>query len=357
MDGWIIVSIILLGLAIIVARHLGFVATLSGKQGRFLTRQTLFGNLTKYEYLILEDIKLPYRDAVLQIDHVVVSRYGVFLVESLHSPGRVKAEPHATHWVCSGYGLKSKLVNPLRKNIVHQNVLSETLGIASSLFRSVVVCTGKTAFSGARPAGVVRLGGLSQFIQIRNEPVLEHDAVYEIAERIEALSMLPPAWGPMMEQASARMTALRRALHIGVDRRDPIAGMVRNATGFVLAALILTLTLGAVDEHSETGENLMMASMGADSMLDDSPFVDGPVARSELAAPQVGPAGPDRELQALRQELVQQELDRQLAWEASLSCTVKVSASDCRCRDPLGDPAALSRQHCEYLVAKAGAAQ
>ncbi len=255
-------------------------------------------------------------------------------------------------------GLKSRLVNPLHKNKVHQKLLSDRLGIAPELFHRVVVATGKTEFSGERPGSVVRLGGLAPFILIRNDPVIEPEAVYEIAERIEAHRItptqhrlpLPAAWLERIDLASERLAALRQAMHIGVDRRDPIAGLVRTATGFLIAALVLSLSLDAVSTWSESDQNPMMAAVESGPET-QSPFADDQVMQATLSAPQVGQGKSHAQTMALREQRVQQELDRQLAWEASLNCSIDIRNGACSCRDPLGDQAPLSVRHCEHLVA------
>ena len=360
MDGWIVVSIVVVGLGVIVARHMDLKSLLNGRRGEFLIRQALRSRLPEHEYRILDDVKLRYRDAEVQVDHIVVSRHGVFLLENLHNAGEVEASPSATHWQCRRGGVQLKVVNPLRKHAVHLKVLCDRLELSPTLFDTLLVCTGSTRFKGQRPQGVLRIGGLLPFIQIRNKIVLDHDEVYALAENIESLAEprpepilpVPRSWADAIRQASERLGSVRRFLHVGIDHRHPTAGMVRTATGFVFSMLLLTLALDAVGPSSGDRSQTVMGSMEASASI--SPFADAVAGPVDLAAPALSNGKSQAQVEAERRALVQQELDRQLAWEASLTCAVNEANGQCSCRDPLGDLAPLSAEHCEFLVVSAG---
>jgi hypothetical protein len=354
MDGWIVISIIIGGLALLVARHMGLAAAVKGQRGEFIVRQTLLSKLSRYDYQILENIKLDYRDGVIQIDHIVVSRYGIFLVECLHTSGTLTASEHASKWSRKWRGMNKSVVNPMRKNRVHLNVLAARLGLPESLFHPLVVITANTGFDGPMPSGVVKTGGMLPFIRIRNDEQLDPDRIVDIASEIELLRIpapppllaVPTRLDDIVNKLRERTAPLRKALLAGVDHRDPISDLVRSATGFVILALLFTLSLNLFESDIDTEQNMMMASMS--EPVSESPFAD-----ESMQMPAIAPPTLDYDEQPTRDErkqLVQQEIDRQLAWEASLSCAHDVGMSSCTCREASGVTARLSFEHCTFLV-------
>lgn len=39
------------------------------------------------EYIVLHDLLLPYKDGTTQIDHVIISPYGIFVIETKNYTG------------------------------------------------------------------------------------------------------------------------------------------------------------------------------------------------------------------------------------------------------------------------------
>ena len=65
------------------------------------------------EYRILDDIYLPLPDGTTtQIDHIVVSQYGVFVVETKTYSGWIFGDEKSKEWTQSIYHKKSRFQNP-----------------------------------------------------------------------------------------------------------------------------------------------------------------------------------------------------------------------------------------------------
>ena len=54
-----------------------------------------------------------------QIDHIVVSRYGVFIIETKNYKGWIFGGEKSSQWTQNIYGRKSSFMNPLRQNFAH----------------------------------------------------------------------------------------------------------------------------------------------------------------------------------------------------------------------------------------------
>jgi hypothetical protein len=89
-------------------------------------------------YRILDDLLLATPNGTTQIDHVVVSNYGIFVIESKNIAGEIYGSAGDEHWtVCRGRA-KFKLFNPLRQNQGHLVALARATGLSERLFHSLV---------------------------------------------------------------------------------------------------------------------------------------------------------------------------------------------------------------------------
>ena len=90
-------------------------------------------------YLVLNDVYLPLADGTTtQIDHVVVSQFGIFVVETKTYAGWIFGDERSAQWTQTIYRKKSRFQNPLRQNYRHICALADNLGIDRSYFQSVI---------------------------------------------------------------------------------------------------------------------------------------------------------------------------------------------------------------------------
>ena len=155
-----------------------------GKRGEKLVARRLRKGLPE-EYLILNDIYLPLPDGTTtQIDHVVVSQYGVFVVETKTYSGWIFGDEKGKEWTQSIYRKKSRFQNPKRQNYKHICALADNLGIDKSYFIGVVAFTGDCTFKTDMPDGVVYSRRAADYIRSHNTPRIKASQVAELAEAI-----------------------------------------------------------------------------------------------------------------------------------------------------------------------------
>lgn len=101
--------------------------------------------LDKEKYMIVNDVTLKLEDGkTAQIDHIVVSEYGVFVIETKNYKGWIVGKENDHYWKQIIYKRKEKLYNPLKQNEVHIERLKELLNhIPDIPFVSIVVFTGR----------------------------------------------------------------------------------------------------------------------------------------------------------------------------------------------------------------------
>ena len=155
-----------------------------GKRGEKLVAGRLRKGLPD-EYRILNDIYLPLPDGTTtQIDHVVVSQYGVFVVETKTYSGWIFGDEKSKEWTQSIYRKKSRFQNPMRQNYKHICALADNLGIDKSYFIGVVAFTGDCTFKTDMPDGVVYSRRAADYIRSHNKPTIKASQVDELANAI-----------------------------------------------------------------------------------------------------------------------------------------------------------------------------
>lgn len=91
------------------------------------------------EYRVLHNIMLKQPDGkTAQIDHVIVSRYGVFVIETKNYRGWIVGNEKSEFWTQVIYRRKEKLYNPIRQNYGHIKALEMVLEDESIPFISII---------------------------------------------------------------------------------------------------------------------------------------------------------------------------------------------------------------------------
>src|SRR5262245_33104530 len=93
---------------------------LRGRRGETFVSRRL-SNLDSAHYKILNDLMLPSlgNTDMTQIDHVLVSTYGIFVIETKSYSGWIFGNAYQQHWTQVIYRFRKKFYNPLRQNYVH----------------------------------------------------------------------------------------------------------------------------------------------------------------------------------------------------------------------------------------------
>jgi hypothetical protein len=85
--------------------------------------------LDKDFYTDINNVTIPTENGTTQIDHIIASPYGIFVVETKNIDGWIFGDAKNSQWSQSLYGKKSKFQNPLHQNYKHVKTLSDFLGI------------------------------------------------------------------------------------------------------------------------------------------------------------------------------------------------------------------------------------
>jgi len=157
-----------------------------GVMGEFQVNLMIKLRLPKDQYHLIKDVTLPTEDGTTQIDHVIISRFGVFVLETKNMKGWIFGSPNQNQWTQQIYKHRNKFQNPIRQNYKHTKTLEAALGINPNYVFSVIVFIGDSKFKTAMPDYVTYAGGCVSYIKSKQAPVFTDSEVNAIIDGIES---------------------------------------------------------------------------------------------------------------------------------------------------------------------------
>jgi restriction system protein len=147
--------------------------------------------LSEKIYHLIKNVTIPADGGTTQIDHVIVSIFGIFVVETKNMKGWIFGKEKDTYWTQKIFRQSHKFQNPLRQNYKHTKTLSEVLGIPDDKMRSIVVFTGDSTFKTEVPENVTTPRGYIRYIRSQNKSVLTEGEVKQVIKLIGEKRLAP----------------------------------------------------------------------------------------------------------------------------------------------------------------------
>lgn len=162
-----------------------------GAAGECLVNLSANFLLDKEKYHLIKNVTLPTEDGSTQIDHILVSEFGVFVVETKNMKGWIFGSPNQKTWTQKIYRYSNKFQNPLHQNYKHIKTLESLLGLNEQQIHSVIVFVGDSVFKTEMPENVTYGGGYAKYIKSKTIPVLSSSKVIEVIKKIEQVRLAP----------------------------------------------------------------------------------------------------------------------------------------------------------------------
>ncbi|MBH0006167.1 NERD domain-containing protein [Psychrobacter sp. SWN149] len=164
-------------------------STFKGVLGETVINVAMWLKLEKNVYHRLNGITLP-RDngGSTQIDHIIVSVYGIFVIETKNYKGWIYGSETQRQWTQSfPNGSKFKFQNPLRQNYLHIKTLADLLGLELNYFHSMIAFIGECELKtrDELPEHVLT-GGMVSYVKKKQDEILTEDEVKSIVEQINS---------------------------------------------------------------------------------------------------------------------------------------------------------------------------
>ena len=119
-------------------------------------------------YRRLDNLILPSnRNRTAQIDHAIVSAFGIFVIETKNYAGRIYGDANSPEWYQELCGISRPFPNPLRQNYSHVKALAGLLNYPESIFEDIVFFVGDCVFGNPMPPNVLTSGLVPYILSFR----------------------------------------------------------------------------------------------------------------------------------------------------------------------------------------------
>ncbi len=135
-------------------------------------------------YRRFHNVIIPAKSGTTQIDHILVSPYGLFIVETKNIKGWIFGSENQSKWTQTLYRKKYSFQNPLRQTFRQKKTLSDFLDIDESIMHIVVYFVGDCQFKTPLPANVLK-SGLGRYIKKFRNRVLSPEGVDRLIRALE----------------------------------------------------------------------------------------------------------------------------------------------------------------------------
>lgn len=138
--------------------------------------------LDKNDYIVFNDLHLSHNGYTTQIDHLVLSIYGVFVIETKNYKGWIFGNEKSNYWTQTIYGKRYKLYNPILQNWKHVNFLKRlSPELKSATYFPIVVFSGSGQLKSVESTlPVIYKNQLKRLIRSRKEVLLTHQELNEL---------------------------------------------------------------------------------------------------------------------------------------------------------------------------------
>tara|TARA_R110002096_G_scaffold318022_1_gene512386 strand:+ start:373 stop:1596 length:1224 start_codon:yes stop_codon:yes gene_type:complete len=184
----ILLTPMVIGAITVIGREIRRSPRVKGWIGEKSTDWFVLKLLPSKEYRIFNNVFLPRPDKAgsTEIDHIVLSPYGIFVIETKNLGGWIHGSENDENWTLTFPGKKHAIQNPLRQNHLHVQALKSFLALPDSTFHSIINLCGRATFKTEKPRNVVDTLFLSRTIKSYQTVILNPEALERATHRLEA---------------------------------------------------------------------------------------------------------------------------------------------------------------------------
>ena len=155
-------------------------------RGEASVRKTILAYFKPPNFHLLNNITLPVGDGTTQVDHILISTKGIFVIETKHYSGWIFGERKSRQWTQVLFKRKYRFQNPIHQNYKHLKTVQKLLDfLPENQIHSIVVFTGKAQFKTSIPSGVVYLNLLVKFLRDFQDDVISDNRLQFCVGRLE----------------------------------------------------------------------------------------------------------------------------------------------------------------------------
>jgi hypothetical protein len=148
-------------------------------------RRLLANGLERNLYTVFNDVVLPRGGGTTKIDHLVVSRFGIFVIDSCYVRGWISGTEVQENWRQHLTGRSARFANPMHRNRLQVEALQCLLDFPAPAFHPLVVLVGHRGFKKQPPDKVIGAESLLARIRKKTQHLLSPEQADEALRKIE----------------------------------------------------------------------------------------------------------------------------------------------------------------------------
>lgn len=155
-------------------------------------RRLLKAGLEERRYTVFSDLVVPSGGGTTRVDHVVVSKFGVFVIESCYVPGWVSGSEVQAQWRRHRWGRGARFANPVHTNRLQVEAVQRLLEYPASVLVPLVVLVGHKGIKSPMPAHVIGPERLLAFIRKKTRQALTPEQADRAVQKIDKARLHSP---------------------------------------------------------------------------------------------------------------------------------------------------------------------
>ena len=139
------------------------------------------------EYVVLNNVIISNGKSMAQIDHVVVSPYGIFVIETKNYKGWIFGKDYYKQWTQNIFGKRYKFYNPVKQNETHIKALRKLLYQFSNIpYISIIAFSSKASlFVESDQAHVTHILNVTSVIK---DYIIEHISTEQVEQIVQLIN-------------------------------------------------------------------------------------------------------------------------------------------------------------------------
>ena len=197
---------------------------IKGWFGETSTQIAIWLALDKNIYRRYHNLIIRTENGTTEIDTIIVSRYGVFVIEVKDYAGWIFGSEKQMYWTQTFHKKKFKFQNPLHQNFKHIKAVSTVLGLNHTQLESVIFFIGDAEIKTEMPPNVLtrglipyikrfkkeqfstnevlQFGTILDSIQANKIPKQEH--IQNLKVRLNSSTICPKCNNPLVERTAKK---------------------------------------------------------------------------------------------------------------------------------------------------------
>ncbi len=146
-------------------------------------------------YLVINNVIIPNQQATSQIDHVVVSPYGIFVIETKNYKGWIFGAENSEKWKETFRTTRGNYFrNPIKQNWGHVYALADYLNLDRRVFKPIVVFSDDASLDVQSTTPVIYMSQLKPFILSYTQEIIPLRDVEILYNRISKANLVGTDW-------------------------------------------------------------------------------------------------------------------------------------------------------------------